>query len=200
MIMRWVILLIIGMMPCVVLSDEVSVWSRSYALEANGEYEKAAALMVPVLDRGEESEFALMRYGWLNYLQGNYNDATSAYRQALERNQRSLEARLGIALPLMAQQRWNEAGRYLKQVIAMSPYDYTAHTRFMACEEGLRQWETLEKHATDLMPYYPSDATILVYQARANAWQGKSEVARGIYNRVLTRFPAHVEALRYVNK
>lgn len=177
-----------------------SFWSKSYALEANGEYEKAAALLVPYMDNGGESEFALMRYGWLNYLQGNFNDSIKVYKQALERNQRSFDARLGITLPLMAQQRWNEARRFLKQVLAQSPYNYVAHIRLMACEEGLRKWEVLEEHARGLSAHYPADASVLVYMARAYAWQGKNQLAKQMYKRVLTRIPAHVEALRYLNK
>jgi tetratricopeptide (TPR) repeat protein len=137
-----------------------SVWSDSYALESNGQYEKAAALIAPLMGKGEESELAVLRYGWLNYLQGNHNDAIRAYKRALERNPRSFDARLGVALPLMAQQRWNEAARYLNQVIAQSPYNYPAHVRLMACEEGLRKWETLAAHSMKLAAYYPSDATI----------------------------------------
>jgi len=177
-----------------------SVWSRSYALEANGKYEKAAALMVPLINKGSENELVLLRYSWLNYLQGNFNDAIYSYKLALKRNQRSFDARLGIALPLMAQQRWNEASRYLKQVLAQSPYNYTAHTRLMVCEEGLRKWETLAKHSLTLSAYYPSDATTLVYLARAYAWQGKHQLAKNTYQRVLVRIPGHIEAERFINR
>jgi len=187
-------------MPSFAHAASKNIWSSSYALEANGKYEKAAALMVPLLNKGSEGELALLRYGWLNYLQGNFNDSMHAYKQALERNQRSFDARLGIALPLMAQQRWNEASRYLKQVLAQSPYNYLAHIRLMVCEEGLRKWETLAKHSLSLSAYYPSDASILVYMARAYAWQGKHELAKNAYQKVLVRIPGHVEAQRFINR
>ncbi len=194
-------LLMLGVLiPTAAKAENKNVWSDSYALEANGKYEKAAALIAPLRDNGNESELATLRYGWLNYLQGNFNDAIHAYKQALERNNRSLDARLGIALPLMAQQRWNEASRYLKQVLAQSPYNYVAHVRLMACEEGLRKWETLAKHALSLSASYPSNATILVYLARAYAWQGKRELAKAAYQRVLVRVPGHLEARRYLNQ
>jgi len=187
-------------MPSFAQAASKNIWSNSYALEANGKYEKAAALMVPLLNKGSEGELALLRYGWLNYLQGNFNDAIHAYKQALERNQRSFDARLGIALPLMAQQRWTEASRYLKQVLAQSPYHYLAHIRMMICEEGLRKWETLAKHGLSLAAYYPSDASTLVYLARAYAWQGKHELAKNAYQKVLIRIPGHVEAQRFINR
>jgi len=198
--MIFTLMVVAIIMPSISQAASKNVWSNSYALEANGKYEKAAALMVPLLNKGSEHELALLRYGWLNYLQGNYNDAIKAYKHSLERNQRSFDARLGIALPLMAQQRWNEASRYLKQVLAQSPYNYLAHIRLMACEEGLRKWDTLAKHSQSLAAYYPSNASTLVYLARAYAWQGKNELAKGAYQRVLARIPGHVEATRYLNK
>ena len=186
--------------PIVSGGENESIWSSSYTLEANGKYEKAAALLVPFLDRGEYSEFALMRYGWLSYLQGNHNDAIRSYKRALKRNPRSFDARLGIALPLMAQQRWKEASGHLRQLLAKSPYNYTAHIRLMVCEEGLRKWEQLEKHTMDIAAYYPSDATILVYLARTYAWQGKNILAKNTYRKVLARFPENIEALRFINR
>ncbi len=181
------------------MADEISDrWSRSYALEAGGQYEQAAALMVPEIDHGQASEFALLRYGWLNYLQGNYNDSIRAYKRALERNPRSFDARLGIALPLLAQKRWREASRYLRQILDQSPMHYTANVRLLICEEGLRKWETMERHAREVAARYPSDATLLIYLARAYAWQGEREKAAATYRRVLRRAPENVEARRFL--
>jgi len=194
------LMMVAMVMPSLAHAASKNVWSSSYALEANGQYEKAAALMVPLLDKANDSELALLRYGWLNYLQGNFSDSIAAYKQALERNQRSFDARLGIALPLMAQQRWSEASRYLKQILIQSPYNYVAHIRLMVCEEGLRKWETLAKHSLSLAAYYPSDASILVYLARAYAWQGKHQLAKNTYQKVLARIPGHLEGTRFLNK
>jgi len=183
-------------------ADEVkqSVWSQSYSLESKGEYEKAAALMLPLIDSQGVGEFALMRYGWLNYLQGNYNNAIHAYNRALEHNTHSFDARLGIALPLMAQKRWRKAAYYLTQIIDQSPFQYTANMRLLACEEGLRQWDDLEKHASMMATYYPTDVGVLVYLARSYAWQGETLLAMQTYRQVLVRMPNHLEALKYLKQ
>ncbi|HIP06654.1 MAG TPA: tetratricopeptide repeat protein [Mariprofundaceae bacterium] len=182
-----------GLANIALANENQEVWQKSYVLESKGEYEKAAAVLTPLLNN-KTSEYVLLRYGWLNYLQGNYNDAIDSYKRALNFNSRSFDARLGISLPLMAQGRWKEASRYLKQVIAQSPYHYLAHVRLMICEEGLHQWKTLEKHSKSMAAYYPVDAIILVYLARSYAWQDKEEQAKAIYQRVLKRFPNHIEA------
>ncbi len=173
-------------------------WSKSYALEANGNYGAAAAVIAPLAKEEGDRELVWLRLGWLHYLAGEYHDAIRAYRKALDLNPRSLEARLGLALPLMAQHRWREAMMYLDQVLAISPYHYLANLRMMACEEGLRRWDELLARAMEMHSRYPSDATVLIYMARAYAWQGKRDLARETYRKVLHRAPGNLEARRFL--
>ncbi len=176
------------------------VWERSYTLEAGGNYAGAASAMAIVLQQSPTHEIALMRRAWLSYLQGHYNKALDDYQQVLLINPKSIEARLGLTLPLMAQLRWQEAAVEARKIIDLSNWNYTAHLRMMVCEEALQQWETLASHATELSAHYPSDATIWVYLARAEAWQAHTELAKAAYGKVLELMPSHTEALAYVQK
>lgn len=173
-------------------------WTDSYALESAAKYDQASAAMSLILRDSPSHEFALMRRAWLGYLQGHHNDALHDYQQALAVNPKSLEARLGLTLPLMAQQRWREAAVEARKVIASSAWDYTAHTRMMTCEEALHQWPELAQHATEVAAHFPSDATVLLYLARAEAWQGNISAAKKAYEKVLQRIPAHLEATTYL--
>jgi tetratricopeptide (TPR) repeat protein len=175
-------------------------WHESYALESAGKYAQAAASMEAILLAAPDHEFALMRRAWLNYLQGSYNAALRDYNQVLTLNPKSLEARLGLTLPLLAQQRWREAALEANKVIALSAWDYTAHVRLMVCEDGEHKWEELSRHASELAARYPSDATVLVYLARAEAWKGNVKNARFAYAKVLERMPSHAEAAAYLKK
>ncbi len=174
------------------------LWSQSHQLEAEGKYAEAGAVLEPLLEGSESSDYGVLRYAWLFYQQGNYNDAVRNYRRALSRNSDSLDARLGITLPLMAQLRWSEAERFLNQVLSLDPWSYTAHVRLMAVQEGLRQWETLLKHSQAFNKRYPSDANGWVYQARAYLWLKNRSAAEIAYRQVLRRSPQHSEANRYL--
>lgn len=173
-------------------------WQASYAGEYAGQYAQAAAALDPVLRERPNDSFALMRRGWLGYLQGRHSEATRDYNQALMANPKSLEARLGLSLPLMAQQRWKEAEIELRKVTAVSAWDYIAHARLLVCEEGQRKWDELARHAAELAERYPSDANARVYLARAEAWLGNVKKAKAAYAQVLERVPAHVEAANYL--
>lgn len=175
-----------------------SYWRDSYALEAAGKYAQAASALEPLMRESPSYEFALLRRAWLNYLQGRYSDALRDYNQVLLLNPNALEARLGLTLPLLAQQRWGEAANEARKVIAVNAWDYTAHLRLLICEEGDRRWDEMAQHAAALVVRYPTDATFLVYLARAEAWRGNTKAAKAAYGKVLERVPGHTEATNYL--
>ena len=197
--MKRTILLALLAFPLTSLAAEESAWQKSYRLEYQQKFSEAAIALNPV-DNGRDADLALMRKGWLAYLRARYNESVDLYQKAIERNPNSLEARQGIMLPLMAQQRWREVASQARKAIADSAWDYTAHTRLLVAEEAQRDWATLAAHAERLSEHYPGDATALVYLARAHAWMGNAKEAKEAYNRVLARYPGHIEASQYVAK
>ena len=173
-------------------------FSTSYTLEYEQKYDRAADSIKSLADSGHE--FARLRMGWLAYLAGNYNDAIKHYNTVLQANQASIDGRLGLMLPLMAQKRWQDAMAQGRQVLAQSPWDYYAHARIMVCEEALKQWAALEQHAREAAGVWGSDANAFVYLARARIAQGNIAGAKQAYGQVLERLPQHVEALAYMKK
>ena len=173
-------------------------WAESYRLESEGNYEAAAQALSLIVQNDSAHEFAVLRTAWLKYLDGDYNAAIRDYRLALKLNDQSFEAQLGMTLPLLAQQRWREAAATAQEVIKVAPWNYYAHIRLMVAEEGMRQWQSLARHARTVAARYPSDATILVYLARAEARQGNIDTARDIYADILERVPAHNEATGFL--
>lgn len=179
-------------------ASRADTWSDTYRLESMGQYEAAAALLDPVLKKEPASEFALLRRAWLHYLAGNYGDSQSDYRAALHSNPQSLDAQIGLALPLLAQKRWKEASMVAEKALQVAPWNYYAHLRLMVAEEGQQKWQTLLQHTDKLHQRYPADATVLVYRARAQYWLGNKDAARDTYLKVLQRVPGHIEALQYL--
>ena len=169
--------------------SRADAWSESYKLEAAGKYDNAAQLFDPLLKQAPGNEFARLRRAWLHYLAGDYNDSQSDYKKALQANPRSLDAQIGLTLPLLAQQRWKEAGIIARQALEVAPWNYYAHLRLLVAEEGQQQWQTVRDHADRLHERYPSDATILVYRARAHYWLGDMKVPGKTTCRCCSAFP-----------
>jgi len=175
-------------------------WMRSYTLEAAGKYVTAAESIEIFLKETPPNEFAELRSGWLYYLSGNYSRSITHYKTAIKINKKSIDAMLGMSLPLMAQSRWREATLQINSVINISKFNYIAHTRLMSCEENLKQWDKLQKHAEEIIQYYPSDATTLVYLARAYSHNSNNIKAKETYQQVLLRYPGHLEAINFLAK
>ena len=201
MLTRTMVLLvgITGLLAPVLTWSAMDPWVESYRLEALTQYDSAAKSLEVVIKDNPKHEFAILRHGWLNYLRGAHSEAIRDYQKALEINPQSLDARLGLVLPLIAQQRWRETASHANKVLEVAPWNYYAHVRLMISEEGERKWDTLAKHAKKVNQRYPSDATVLVYLARANAWLKNDKEARRVYVQVLERIPGHIEAMQYLS-
>jgi tetratricopeptide (TPR) repeat protein len=181
-------------------ADNDAAWSNSYSLEASKKYAEALTALNAIPASGENAQLLLLRQGWLTYLQGQYNDSVKYYQEAMQQNPKSLDAVLGVTLPLLAQQRWQEAAVNAKQVLNSSPNQYTAYLRLIVAEEGARDWSAMKQHAEELTEHYPTDTSAFVYLARAYAWLGDKDAAKKAYNAVLTRLPKHYEATAYLAK
>lgn len=199
MLMRIVVLLAFMFAPMTVLSG-VNPWAESFRLEALTQYESAAKSLEKIIKDNPNNEFAILRHGWLNYLRGAHNESIRDYQKALDINPDSLDARLGLMLPLLAQQRWREVASHANKVLQVAPWNYYAHMRLMISEEGEKKWDTLAKHANKVSQRYPSDPTVLVYLARANVWMKNDSAARRAYEQVLERVPGHIEAMQYLER
>ncbi len=175
------------------------MWKKSYGLEKQGKYAQAAEAIEPMAKAGKD-EYAVLRYAYLLYKQGRYNDSFDYYRKAMEMNRDSLDARLGITLPLLAQKRWRQVAVYTRQVLVKAEWNHTAHVRLMTAEEGMRKWHTLGRHAQEVTRVYPSDPMLWVYLARARAWMGDVKSAKAAYEKVLIREPDNEEAAEYLAK
>lgn len=187
-----------GLAIALASNAQADSWSESYRLEALGRYAEAQAQIAPLSTRQPAHEFAVIRAAWLTYLQGRYPEAETLYQRALSVNPRSIEASLGVMLPQMAQYRWADAIKTGRKLLSDSPWDYTAHVRIMICEEAMSRWDDLARHAAEVSLRYPTDATILVYWARAESALRNVRRARELYTQVTERVPGHAEAGKYL--
>lgn len=177
-----------------------SVWQNSYQLESAGKYTEALNAIDSVAANGADAELKLLRRGWLYYLPGRFDESIREYRLAIERNPKSIDARLGLTLPLLAAKRWREAEQAARAVLEIVPNSYAGQVRLVTAQEGQQDWAGMLKTANSLVTSFPSDATAFVYLARANAWLGKRSDAVAAYQAVLARYPGHLEAKAYIEK
>lgn len=194
-----ILLVITGLIQVNAIAATEDRWARSYTYESKEEYQKAAALIRPVLGSAKQSEFASLRYAWLSYRNKKYDTSIRYYKRALQINRDSIDARLGLLLPLMAKKRWKDVKKQSKAVLKIDPYNYLAHVRLMMSEEAEMDWNKLSKHAGQLTKRYPANLEPWLYLARAEAWKAKRGLAIEAYEKVLMISPRNLEAKRYIS-
>ena len=101
----------------------------SIAAERVENYGKAIDAMLPVLRAYPEVYTPNLRLGWLYYLDGRYRNSITHYEQAIKAYSASLEARNGLMLPLLAQQKYAEVEQQAYQVLNVDYYNYFANLR-----------------------------------------------------------------------
>jgi len=177
-----------------------AAWQNSYQLEAAGKYYEAIAAIDHVPANGPDAEMKTLRRGWLYYLPGSFNESIREYRLAIERNSRSVDARVGITLPLLALKRWREAAQNARIALELAPNNFTALLRLAMALEGQHEWGAMAQTAAIMVASYPSEVTAYVYLARANVSLNQRDDAIAAYTAVLVRDPGNLEAKNYLGK
>lgn len=170
-----------------------SAWVESYKLEAAGKFADAQAQI-----ESQNTELSSLRAAYLTAIQGKFADAEARYKKVLATNPKSIPALTGVMNQQMAQQRYGDTIATAQQILKFNAMDYTAQTNIMFCQWKTSQWADLAKKAAEVSPYYPTDVSILVYGARANAALGNKAEAKRMFSTVVDLFPGHIEATNYL--
>jgi len=171
----------------------LKAFKESYALEARGEYKKAAEVMKGVYS--EDSYEINLRLGWLNYQAGLFTESTAFYQKALAILPYSEEAKFGIIYPLSALGKWNEVIHFYEKILEISPNNTTANYRLGLIYYGREDYGTAYKYFEKVVNLYPFGYDGLLMFAWTNLKTGKLREAKILFNKVLMYSPDDVSAL-----
>ena len=172
---------------------QTNAWAESYKLEYAGKFAEAQAQI-----ETENSELSALRAAYLTAVQGKFADAEARYKKVAATNPKSIPALTGIMNQQMAQQRFADTIATAQQILKLNAMDYTAQTNIMFSQWKTSQWADLAKKTSEVSPYYPTDVSILVYGARAQAALGNKAEAKKMFGKVVDLFPGHIEATNYL--
>lgn len=182
-------------------SQEVrTAFKKSYKLENEGEYSKAARLIKDVYD--EDSYEINLRLGWLTYLQGMFADALPYYEKCLIIMPYSTEARLGIANPASAMGNWTLVEKMYLEILANDPANSLVNYRMGVIYYGREKYDVAFKYLEKVVNYYPFDYDSVVMLAWTNFKLGKYREAKVLFSKALLIKPddaSALEGLKYVN-
>lgn len=175
-------------------------YHKSFNYEKIEDYENAIRTLSSVLDEYPNGYTVNLRMGWLYYLLGKYANSIEHYQKAIQSASTSLEAKNGLMLPLLAQNKYSEAASTAFQVVSVDYYNYYANMRLAYSLRLQKKNDQAEQILNKMLAAYPTDVTFLTELALVKYNQGDTEKAGSLMWDVLTLDPENETAKNYFEK
>jgi len=187
-----VVLLIFGFTSLYAQKNVIKAFEDSYSLEKEGKYEDALAVVKGVYS--EDSYEINLRLGWLAYLSGKFTESIAYYNNAIAKLPLSVEARLGLVLPLSAMGNWNQIIDHYNKILEVDPKNTLVNYRLGVIYYERKQYDKSETYLKKVINLYPFDHDSLLILAWVKYRQGNFNQARILFNKVLLSNPADASA------
>lgn len=167
------------------------VFKNSYAREAEGNY--AAAIKELAVLNGFEY-YKNMRLGWLYYLSKNYESSKGYYQQATKIAPSSVEAWLGLCLPLEAKKETGELEAVYKKILSIDPMNSKINYALATIYYYKKEFALAEKYYDIVVKLYPFDYYSNLMAGWTKYFLGKKNDAKRLFNTVLIISPSDKSA------
>jgi tetratricopeptide (TPR) repeat protein len=175
-------------------------YHKSYRYEKAQNYTDAIKALSPVVTAYPAGYTVNLRLGWLNYLTGGYATARKHYEAAIKTAPDSIEAKLGHTLPLLAQEKWEEAEAVAKQVLRVDPSNYLANLRLAYALRLQKKLDAAEQLLGAMLVLYPTDVSLLTEFALIKLAKDNKADAKRLFNDVIVLDPENITAKAQLSK
>ncbi len=170
----------------------IKAFEDSYRLEKEGKYEDALSSLRSVYR--EDSYEINLRLGWLAYLSGKFTESIAYYNNAVAKLPLSVEARLGLVLPLSAMGNWNQIIEHYNKILEVDSKNTLVNYRLGVIYYERKQYDKAESYVKKVINLYPFDHDSLLLLAWVKYRQGNINHAKILFNKVLMSNPADTSA------
>jgi len=136
------------------------LFQKSYESEAAGKTQDALSTMDSLPSPQKEGYVAQLRRGWLLYKLGKNTESVEAYNKAIAAEPKSVEARDGAMLPLIALKRWADVETQAKEVMKSDAGNYYANLRLAFAYYNLARYAESAALYKKLAEMYPGDVDV----------------------------------------
>ncbi len=161
------------------------LFESSIAQESSGNIDRALDETLDILKLEPKHYLANYRAAWLYYYKGNYAKSVVYYENAAEIQPDSLEAKLGLLLPLMAEKKWTRAQSLAEKLYAQAPYNYYAGSRLAYIYYSHGKYDLAAGQYKKVLKAFPSETDMTLGLGWTYLKLGKKELARNAFAEVL---------------
>ena len=174
-------------------------FEKSVELEASGKYQDSLNELTQITGAGKDSYLFHLRHGWLLYLLEKYDASATAYRAAVKAEPESVEARLGLLMPLLAVRKWVDAEKEALAALKLDPNNYLANSRLAYAYYNLTRYKDAEERYRKVVELYPGDTEMRAGLAWALFQLGRYDEAKREFAAILLFSPTHASAIQGVS-
>ncbi|MCY2987015.1 MAG: tetratricopeptide repeat protein [Planctomycetota bacterium] len=142
---------------------------RSVEYETSRDYPQAISCLQAELANHPEHYTLNLRLGWLSYLSGKQAEATRYYQAAMQAAPKSVEARLGSLLPLLADAKYQEAEASAARIVKDDAGNYYANLRLAIARRLQRKLTEADAVVQRMLTTHPADVLFLAEEAALQA-------------------------------
>ena len=175
-------------------------YTKSYIYEKSRDYKDAIKALMDVYKNYPNGYTVNLRLGWLYYLMGKYANSEFHYQKALKAIPTSVEAMLGLSLPLIAEEKWSDVESLMYRILKIDYYNYYGNLRLCLALRKLKKFSASEAVARKMLSLYPTDVNFLNELAISLFNQGKNSYAESIFENILILDPENPVAKTYIRK
>ncbi len=174
------------------VEQNIEAFSESYALEAVGNFAKGIEEIESIYD--ENSYEINLRLGWLYYNLGNYFESKNKYQKAVELMPYSIEAKLGLVLPVSAMGNWNDVIKTYEKVLEIDPQNTLVNYRMGAIHYERKEYEKALSYCEKTVNLYPFDYDSVVLLGWINYQMGNLREAKVLFQKSMLIKPSNQSA------
>jgi tetratricopeptide (TPR) repeat protein len=177
-------------------TGDPAVFQESYDFEAIGRLEESLTALDRLSEAKRGTYVAVLRRAWLLYKLGRNPQSIEVYEKASGLEPKAVEARLGLLLPLMAEQRWPEAEKTAREILKVDTANYLATLRLAFVQYNLKRYAESKTLYKKLAELYPGDVEVRAGLGWAWLKLGKKSEAAATFREVLELAPKNALSLQ----
>jgi len=136
--------------------EKVKSFNESVKYENNGNIDKAIESLTSIYPSNKDNYLINIRLGWLYYQKKDYSKSAGFYSEAVRINPKSIEAKLGLTLPLSAKDEWDKIKDLYFDILKQDPMNYTANLRIGQIYLQNGDYNSAKKHLEIAYNSFPS--------------------------------------------
>ncbi len=170
----------------------ISIFKKSYKLEAKGNFKQAADLLKKVYNKN--SYEINLRLGWLTYNAGLFEESAAYYKKTLDLRPYSEEAKFGLIYPKAALGKWKEVIQIYNDILSIHPNNTVANYRLGLIYFGQKKYQKAKTYFEKVLNLYPFDYDTNIIMAWTYFYMKDKTKAKVLFNRTLLIRPDDASA------